>query len=226
LVFDQSDLVQVLLAGKYLTGVHATWGDGDWDAAPGGAVGNPPGGDGLFNQKDIVAAQQSNAYLTGRYASLAPGGVQGDDRHSIIYDAHTGELALDVATGKDLSSINIDSAVGIFTGTASPDFRCGGSDCEPTAHNIFKATFRGTFGSLEIGPIAAPRLSKEFILNDLAVLGSMGALSEGPVRLENDSFDLIYIPVPEPDTLLLCSVGLIAILAIGRQNWSAAGCRR
>lgn len=35
LAFDQRDLVRVLVAGKYLTGRPATWGEGDWDAAPG-----------------------------------------------------------------------------------------------------------------------------------------------------------------------------------------------
>ena len=34
--FDQLDLVKVQIAGKYLTGQAATWGDGDWNGAPGG----------------------------------------------------------------------------------------------------------------------------------------------------------------------------------------------
>jgi hypothetical protein len=40
--FDQLDLVKVLTAAKYLTGQPATWGEGDWDGAPGGYQGNPP----------------------------------------------------------------------------------------------------------------------------------------------------------------------------------------
>jgi hypothetical protein len=63
LAFDQLDLVQVLQANKYLTGQPATWGEGDWDAAPGGHPGNPPKGDGLFDQLDIIAALQSGSYL-------------------------------------------------------------------------------------------------------------------------------------------------------------------
>ena len=46
--FDQLDLVQVQVAAKYLTGQAATWGEGDWDGAPGGTPGNPPAGDGLL----------------------------------------------------------------------------------------------------------------------------------------------------------------------------------
>ena len=34
--FDQFDLVKVQVAAKYLTGQAATWGDGDWNGAPGG----------------------------------------------------------------------------------------------------------------------------------------------------------------------------------------------
>ena len=33
--FDQLDLVQVQIANKYLSGQTATWGEGDWDGAPG-----------------------------------------------------------------------------------------------------------------------------------------------------------------------------------------------
>jgi hypothetical protein len=70
--FDQLDLVKVQQAGKYLTSEPATWGEGDWNGAPGGYPGNPPQGDGVFNQLDVVAAQQAGLYLTGRYTSLAP----------------------------------------------------------------------------------------------------------------------------------------------------------
>jgi hypothetical protein len=65
--FDQIDLVQVQIGGKYLSGEPATWGEGDWNGAPGGTPGSPPAGDGLFNQLDIVAAQQASIYLTGPY---------------------------------------------------------------------------------------------------------------------------------------------------------------
>jgi hypothetical protein len=65
--FDQLDIVRAMSAGKYLTGQPATWGNGDWNAAPGGSVGQPPVGDGLFNQLDLVAALASGNYLQGTY---------------------------------------------------------------------------------------------------------------------------------------------------------------
>ena len=69
--FDQIDLVQVQVAAKYLTGQAATWGDGDWNGAPGGTVGIPPLGDGVFDQLDIVAALDASRYLTGPYDFMA-----------------------------------------------------------------------------------------------------------------------------------------------------------
>jgi hypothetical protein len=73
LQFDQLDLVQVQVAGKYLTLQPATWGEGDWNGAPGGSPGSPPPGDGLFNQLDIIAAVGENIYLKGPYASSIGG---------------------------------------------------------------------------------------------------------------------------------------------------------
>ena len=68
--FDQLDLVQVQIASKYLSGEMATWGEGDWDGAPGGEPGSPPVGDGLFNQIDIIAALNAGKYLTGPYNAI------------------------------------------------------------------------------------------------------------------------------------------------------------
>ena len=89
LSFNQLDLVQVQVAAKYLTGQAATWGEGDWNAAPGGGVAAPPAGDGLFNQLDIVAASQAGLYLTGSYAARGPG----DDLDTGVFDSANIELA-------------------------------------------------------------------------------------------------------------------------------------
>lgn len=148
------------------------------------------------------------------FAALAPGGLQRDDRHSIIYDAATGDLAVDVPDGRELTAVQIESGVGIFTRTLSPDFRCGGSDCEPTEHYIFIFTFplQPPFASLDIGPIATAGLSEEFIVSDLTVIGSTYRFDDIPgVPLDSDDFDLIYIPVPEPATVLLVCAGLCTL---------------
>ena len=57
-VFDQRDLVQVLMAGKYVTAESANWAEGDWN------------GDDVFDQLDLVAALQA-----GNYSNIARAGV-------------------------------------------------------------------------------------------------------------------------------------------------------
>lgn len=64
--FDQTDLIQILRAKKYLTGLPATWGEGDWNVSPDGP---PLVGDGIFDQEDLVAALMTNNYLMGSYAA-------------------------------------------------------------------------------------------------------------------------------------------------------------
>jgi hypothetical protein len=69
--FDQLDLVAVQVAAKYLSGEAATWGEGDWDGAPGGSVQDkiPPTGNGQFDQLDIIAALGAGQYLQGSYCA-------------------------------------------------------------------------------------------------------------------------------------------------------------
>jgi hypothetical protein len=203
LSFDQFDVVQVQTGAKYLTGQSATWGEGDWNGAPGGRPGNPPAGDSLFNQFDIIAAQQSGLYLAGPYAAVVRNGQRGDGQASIVYHAGTGEIAVDAPVGTQLTSINIDSAARIFTGSAAANL--GGSFDNDADNNIFKATFGSSFGSLSFGNAAQAGLSEQFVLGDLSVVGSLA----GGGDLGN--VDLIY--VPEPAALVLAVVGLLSLVA-------------
>jgi hypothetical protein len=215
--FDQLDLVLVQVAAKYLTGLAATWGEGDWNGAPGGSPGTPPPGDGLFNQVDIIAALTAGKYLTGPYAAIAPGGSRGDGQTSLIYNPTTGELAVDAPAGTQLTSINIDSAAAIFTGQSAQNL--AGSFDNDSDNNIFKATFGSSFGSLSFGNVAQRGLSEQFVQNDLSVVGSLaggGALGD---------VDLVYIP--EPSSILLLALGVAAWLSwqppFGPRPLSAAG---
>lgn len=56
--FNQLDLVQVLQAGKYLTGESAPWEHGDWNR------------DGVFDQLDVIEAAQTSSYLQGPYGEV------------------------------------------------------------------------------------------------------------------------------------------------------------
>jgi hypothetical protein len=161
--------------------------------------GNPPTGNGFFDQNDIVAALSGGHYSTGRYALLA-GGQKEDAQTSVVYDANTGEVSVDAPAGVELTSINIDSAADIFTGAAAQSL--GGSFDNDADGNIFKATFGSSFGSLTFGRVAQPGLSEEFLLGDLTVVGSLdGGGDLGEV-------DLVY--VPEPSSLLMLAVALLA----------------
>ena len=205
--FDQLDLVKVQVAAKYLSGLAATWGEGDWNGAPGGEPGDPPVGDSLFNQIDIIAAQLANVYLQGPYAAIQSGGVGGDGQTSLVYDAGTGELAVDAPSGHELTSINITSAAGTFVGV-KPAVLDGAFD-NFAADNVFKATFGGSFGSISFGNVAPSGLTEEFLLNDLSVVGSLaGGGDLGQV-------DLIY--VPEPASALFMVLGAIVSAALFRR---------
>jgi hypothetical protein len=206
--FDQLDLVQVQIAAKYLTGQPATWGEGDWDGAPGGQQGSPPAGDGQFSQLDIIAALGDGNYLQGPYAAIGTGGQRDDGQTSIGYDPATGEVFVDAPAGVELTSVNIDSGAGIFTGAAAQNL--GGSFDNDADTNIFKATFGGSFGSISFGNVAQTGLAEDFVLGDLTVVGSLsGGGSLGDV-------DLIYVPEPSAALLGLLALTLIAV-ARGRK---------
>ena len=199
--FDQLDLVKVQIAGKYLTGQAATWGDGDWNGAPGGNVDAPPVGDGLFNQLDIIAAVGNGLYLAGPYAAIQPGGNEGDEQTSLVYQAATGELSVDAPAGKELTSINITSAGNKFIGD-QPAALDGAFD-NFGADNLFKATFGGSFGSISFGSVLPAGIAENELANDLSVVGSLaGGGDLGDV-------DLVYIP--EPTSMFLFAIAFVIL---------------
>ena len=206
--FDQLDLVKVLSANTYLTGNPATWGGGDWNGAPGGSQGSPPAGDGLFDQADIIAALGPAHYLTGPYAALAGPGEPGDDQTSLVYDPTTGELSIDPAAGKELTSINVTSEGGKFIGD-KPAALDGAFD-NFAADNVFKATFGGMFGAISFGNVLPAGLSAAEVTADLSAVGSLaGGGDLGAV-------DLVYIP--EPSAIVLLCLGLAGALSMRRRR--------
>lgn len=170
LAFDQLDLLQVLQAGKYLSGEAATWAEGDWNGAPGGRVGNPPAGDGVFNQLDIMAALTEGAYDNGPDAALAPGGVLNDGQASIVYDRHTGDISIDAPAGDHVNIVNIDSIGCIFAGKQPMGF--GNFDFDPPSRSqeCGLTLYPGEV-FYERGK-AQPGLTEEFVRNDLTAVGS------------------------------------------------------
>lgn len=208
--FDQLDLVQVQTAAKYLTGQPATWGEGDWDGAPGGRPDSPPVGNGLFDQLDIVAALGGNAYLTGSYGALCGTDQKGDGQTSLVCNADTGKLSGDAPAGAELTSIYIDLAAGSSTGIAAMNL--GESSEKDADSNIFKTTFGHSFSSLSFGNVVQAGLSEESVLNDLSVVGSLAG------RGDLGAVDVVY--VPEPSTIGLVTFGLLVSFRRFRRNVS------
>ena len=206
--FDQMDLVKVQVAAKYLTGEAATWGEGDWNRSPGGVQGKPPVGDGLFDQLDVIAALGAGAYLTGPYAAIRTGGVREDGQASLVYNAKSGELAVDAPSNKELTSINIDSAAGKFIGDTPAALSVRDANLFPdnfSSDNIFKATFGMSFGDVSFGNVLPAGLTEADIAADLSVVGSL--VGGGDLG----SVDFVYIP--EPSTGLLTAMATFAVFA-------------
>jgi len=162
----------------------------------------------LFDQLDVVAALNGGKYLTGPYAAVSPAGTAGDGQTSLVYEPSTGELSVDAPAGVELTSINIDSSGGVFTGRSAQNL--GGSFDNDGDNNIFKATFGGSFGALSFGNVAQTGLSEQFMLGDLTVVGSLA----GGGDLGN--VDLIY--VPEPSTVVSTVLGMLAVVIIRRKK--------
>ena len=141
-------------------------------------------------------------------AAFAPGGLEGDDQTSIVYDPATGEIRIDAPNGVNLTSINISSAGSVFMG--DPAMNLDGSFDIDEDDTIFKATFGSSFGTLSFGNVAKTELSADFVLNDLTIDGALepgGGLGD---------VDLIY--VPEPSSILLLTFGLMGILRLTRRK--------
>lgn len=210
--FDPFDIVRVLQADKYLTGQPATWGEGDWNCAPGGSLGNPPTGDGLFNHFDLIAAMIDDS---GGYPFRMPGGsympspedLSGelqpftdwvDDNVSIGYEAGNGRLWISPPKDKDLTSLLIIAPPHVIIGDRPRDLFDGnfdvfdssvacGSDrpqCRPGFSVLFKAEFAERFGYLDFGDVAQPGISLDSLLDDWYVAGSLaGGGGLGDVNL-------------------------------------------
>ena len=205
LKFDQLDLVQVVSAQKFLSGEPATWGEGDWNGAPGGSPGSPPAGDGKFENRDVIAALAAGKWLTGPYAARAPSPSTHDLSFSIGYDAGTGRTWIETPDDAELTSIDLRSNSGIL-GHGEPQFLDGVFD-NASPHNIFKATFGGSFSDVDFGSVAEPGLAEAFVLRDLSATASLAAGGE------RSHFELNYIAVPEPHTLplMLCTLFLVTV---------------
>ena len=103
--------------------------------------------------------------------AILPNGILHDEQSSIVYNIHTGEVAVDASSSASITSISLASASGIFTG--DPAANLGGAFDIDRDTLIFKATFGSSFGSLSFGTVARPNLDMDFLLSDLTAIGSL-----------------------------------------------------
>jgi hypothetical protein len=138
-------------------------------------------------------------------AGLIGGGAVGDEQTSVLYDARSGEVAVNAPRSKQLTAINIYSDSGIFIADLP---HCYGQPCaDLDEHSLFRADFGGGFSDFSWGTIAQAGLAEPFVLSDLSAVGMLlggGGLGE---------VDLIYVPVPEPATSVLSGLGAMMLAA-------------
>ena len=111
--------------------------------------------------------------VAGGLPALAGEGAYGDAQTSLVYDASTGSLSTDPASGKLLTSINIDSAGSMFI-TANADMAVfNGSFDNVSANNLFKATFGSNFGEVNMGNVLPTGMDAFAVIADLTAVGSL-----------------------------------------------------
>ena len=195
---DTADIVQILAAAKFETGMAAAFGEGDFD------------GDGVFATSDIVAMLAAGFFETGPYAALQDPPA-GSDEVVVNYDATDGNVSVNAS--RPITSISLESASGIFTGSDAQNL--GGPFDVDTDVKVFKAVFGSDFSEVDFGAVAEAGLAKDLLLNDLTASGSLagGGGTFGP------EVQLNYIP--EPSTIMLLGLGLLGLFVCGRHQRQA-----
>lgn len=139
-------------------------------------------------------------------AALPVGPGAGDDIVSLIYDPASGNLKLDAA-GVKVTTLEIQSAAGMFTGSApaglvSPPFDV----FSPKKYFLLKTT---GIGDTDLGNVLPTGLSGQALGADLSVNGSK--LPSGGLGAVNLNV------VPEPSSLALLVLGGLGMLRIRRK---------
>lgn len=123
-------------------------------------------------------------------ASVPTSGVIGDGTKSLIYDARTGDVSLDVPFGRCAATIQVTSNVDLFTGPA-PLLLDGPFDVF-RPRKLFLLKPNGITGIVPLGPLIAPGVSQSVMSEALSLTG-------GACKTDESQFsDLVYL-VPEPD---------------------------
>lgn len=192
----RSILFQLTEGGGFRDGSPYSWSGGDFNGAPGGTNLNPPPGDGLFNEDDIMASLIHGLFGTGFYLPSAsrPSGVPADaslvgsgGQVTLVYDANTGQLSGRAGEGFSLSSLLIESSGPLFTLTRAPT---KGAFDFVSDTQLFQSSYDLAFSTFNYGVALAPRISEAEIRANCKARGTLAAGGPGPIT----SFVIEYIP--------------------------------
>ena len=141
-------------------------------------------------------------------AALPTNGARGDANISLVYDPADGHFWLDAA-GKKVTTLEIQSASGVFTGAkpaqVSPPFDVF------TPKKFFILKTAGV-GDEDFGMALPAGLTAETLGGDLTVAGSI--LPSGSLG----TVDLVYLgAIPEPSSLALMALGFLGLVS-GRRK--------
>jgi hypothetical protein len=113
-------------------------------------------------------------------------GAVDDGESSIVYDATSGVFSI-LPDGHSVGLFDIQSASGIFTASAMFPPAGLGFEVDTATRKSWAALPAAAFsGNFSLGLIAAPGLTKSFLLNDLTLTGS------GGFSTPNRALDLVY----------------------------------
>ena len=157
------DVVIAFQAGTYGTGNFSSWTDGDWNIT------------GLFDEMDLTSLSSAATYETTGTdipgGSIATGGSIDDDKVTLIYNTYDGSLNVEVPPGVQLTTLEIVSSTGLFTGQkpATLNGFFGLDVYKPT--RLFKLDPAG-FTSADLSEVLSTLPSTTDLTSDLTVDGS------------------------------------------------------
>ncbi|MCA9167394.1 MAG: hypothetical protein KDB23_06980 [Planctomycetales bacterium] len=155
----------------------------------------------------IVIAALVTMFGSTSQAALPLGAGPGDDVISLIYNPMNGNLALDAA-GKLITTLEIQSAAGYFTGTPADGMVQPPFDVY-TPNKYFLLRTSG-IGDTDLGNVLPSGLTCFAVAADLTVLGSLKPFgSLGTVDM---------FMCPEPSCLLPLGLGFMGVLRVNRRR--------
>jgi hypothetical protein len=207
---DSSDIINILVAGKYDAGPSsARWHEGDFTH------------DSQVDSDDIVALLSAGVYDAGPYdtGALSPAsiisGPPSAARATVIYDPASGDVKID-PNGNTMTSFRLkDSVANFFVANAA--FPPGGAFTTDTAAQKFWSTFTPAsylVATWDLGNVAPTGLTEAQFTAALnnAAADSVWTLAGG------GSFDYNITYVPEPGVVALTTMLGLGFLARRRRR--------